>query len=149
MEDKSYDRIETSTRVESLPKKWSTSRFNASDLTERAEQQRVAAWLRGCEGIQFFATLGGEFASSRQRAKIVKMGYELGTPDLFIAEPRGKFHGLFVEMKRRTRGTLSEHQQRKLVELHSRGYCTAVCYGSDAAIETITTYLTQDSMQSD
>lgn len=79
--------------------------------------------------------------------KLKVMGYNVGTPDVMIFEPRGKYHGLFIEMKRSItfenskKGKLSESQKIFLDMLDKRGYKTAVCYGHQEAIDTLENYL--------
>ena len=43
-------------------------------------------------------------------AKLVLEGLKRGFPDLALFTPRGGYGALFVEMKKRTGGRLSEHQ---------------------------------------
>lgn len=68
------------------------------------------------------------------------MGLLKGWPDLFFAEPRGKYHGLFVELKQE-KGSLSEAQRSILEELTDRGYLCRVCYSADSAILVIKEYM--------
>ena len=67
-----------------------------------------------------------------------------GYPDLFIAEPRGKYHGMYVELKAdgnspyKRNGELkkSEHlieQEVMLNKLNSRGYAAEFACGFDEA----------------
>lgn len=75
-----------------------------------------------------------------------------GYPDLFIAEPRGEYHGLFVEIKRdgespfRKDGTLRkdhhiEEQQEMLDRLESKGYKAVFGVGIGEVIDIIDEYL--------
>lgn len=73
------------------------------------------------------------------------MGYEKGMPDLAIFEPRGAFHGLFVELKRTRGGTVSVDQRIMMARLRDRGYQVAVCKGATEAIDTITAYLCSET----
>jgi hypothetical protein len=78
--------------------------------------------------------------------KMKAMGYKAGTPDIMIFEPRGQFHGLFIEMKRpaetgASKGVLSFEQKAWNIELNSRGYMAIVSYGSEMAIKAIDYYL--------
>jgi len=72
--------------------------------------------------------------------KLKRMGYRAGTPDLLILEPRGGFHGLFIELKSDT-GRLSDHQAEFLEELNARKYHSTVCYGFIDAESTIKSYM--------
>lgn len=75
-----------------------------------------------------------------------------GYPDLFIAEPRGKYHGLFLEVKRpgvkvhKRDGELvaDKHireQESTLQELRERGYSAEFACGFDEAKKIIDGYL--------
>lgn len=68
-------------------------------------------------------------------------GVRAGIPDLFLAIARGEWHGLWIEMKRRKGGFLSDPQRTALLALKLEGYSTAVCYGWDEAREAIVDYL--------
>ena len=69
------------------------------------------------------------------------MGVKPGTPDNFIAIPRGRYHGLFIEMKRRKvdgRSSVSRLQKKSIASLMGQGYQVLVCYGYEhAKTETI------------
>ncbi len=73
-------------------------------------------------------------------AKLKAAGVKPGVPDLCLPVPRGKYHGLYIELKY-GRGRLSQYQQEWIHDLSEQGYKTAVCYGLDAAVETIKEYL--------
>lgn len=68
-----------------------------------------------------------------------KMGMRKGFPDLFIPRARGKYHGLFVEMKYGNNKP-SEDQRLWLDILSREGYACAVCFNADEAIKTIESY---------
>lgn len=70
----------------------------------------------------------------------VRMGYRKGTPDLLIFEPRGKFFGLFLELKVGDNNT-SEDQRNFLSAASFNGYATAVCWDYVESVETIDKYL--------
>jgi|SRR6478736_9758803 len=78
----------------------------------------------------------------KYRANNKRMGVRSGTPDYMLAVPRGKHHGLFVEMKS-TDGVVSEEQAKTLALLKAQGYATEVCYSTDSARSTIESYLKQ------
>ena len=63
-----------------------------------------------------------------------------GVPDLVIPEPRGQFHGLYIEMKRVKGSRVSEDQVRWGEALKERGYAFHIAYGADEAIDLIRTY---------
>lgn len=72
-------------------------------------------------------------------------------PSLFIAEPSGEFHGLYIEFVAETEniynksGKLKSDELRKKKEmldiLYSKGYYTAIGAGYMSCIDTINSYL--------
>lgn len=75
-----------------------------------------------------------------QGVRFKRMGYRAGTPDILIFEPKGKWHGLFLEMKREKGGVVSEHQKEFLKRANERGYYAVVCRGFDEAKKVIDEY---------
>lgn len=73
-------------------------------------------------------------------------GVRPGVPDLFLAVPRGGFHGLFVEMKRRDGGVVSEAQSGMASLLQAQGYKVRVCFGFDQARAEIEHYMQNPSL---
>ncbi len=74
-------------------------------------------------------------------AKLKAMGYRAGTTDFLILEPRGQWHGLLLEFKTE-KGSLQHNQKEFMLEADKRGYKTAVCYGYEAAVQYVNSYLT-------
>ena len=56
------------------------------------------------------------------------MGMQKGFPDLFVAVPRGVYHGLFVEMKT-PEGRASDEEKEMLTLLSGQGYYCAIAHG--------------------
>lgn len=106
---------------------------------ERLAQQEVAKHLRKRQ-ILFCASAGGMRTSMLQAKKMKAMGYQKGFPDLFICEPRGQYHGMFVEMKS-TVGVQSAEQKAWQKELEKRGYLYVTKRSAGDAIESIEGYL--------
>lgn len=78
-----------------------------------------------------------------KRGKRLKAeGLTPGVFDIFVSVPRGKFHGMYVEMKRRE-GEPSPEQIAFKTSVEAKGYATAICYNSTEAIDTVTFYLTK------
>ena len=87
-------------------------------------------------------------AQASRNKKIQKNGFK--TPDLIIFEPRGKYHGLFIELKVKSpfkqNGELLkndhlEGQQKTINDLIERGYYATFATGFDEAIEIIKKYM--------
>lgn len=106
-------------------------------------QIRVVNWLRvNHPGVIFTNSPAGVKMSIGQAMKMKRMGYLSGTPDLMIFEPRGKFHGLFIEIKRQE-GTIQNNQKELIAALNIRGYAASVERGFDNVTKAIETYLQQ------
>jgi hypothetical protein len=69
-----------------------------------------------------------------------KMGYRKGTPDVTILEPRGRYHGLFIEFKA-PRGNTEPEQREFWAKAQKRGYAVAMCRSVNSAMETLEKYL--------
>lgn len=65
------------------------------------------------------------------------MGMQKGFPDIFIAVPRGVYHGLFIEMKT-PEGRARPEQKEMLALLSGQGYYCAIAHGQQT-FRTITT----------
>lgn len=86
--------------------------------------------------------------------KLKRMGVMAGMPDLFLfcsghkktASWYGEITkfpriGLFIEMKRKTNGTLTANQRTMHAKLENCGYKVALCRGFDEAKQAICEYL--------
>lgn len=73
-------------------------------------------------------------------AKLKAEGVLKGVPDLFIAVPRGEYHGLFVEMKA-GKNKPTDEQCAVMGRLQGAGYKCAVCYSLDEFEKNINNYL--------
>ena len=81
-------------------------------------------------------------------AKLLKdEGVRAGVPDLFIAVPKGDYHGLFIEMKKAKGGQVSKSQKEMGALLLGQNYCVAVCHGWVEAKQIIERYLNQQNKQ--
>lgn len=73
--------------------------------------------------------------------KLKDEGVRAGIPDLFLAVPKGRFHGLFIEMKKSRGGVVSDNQKACMEILSGNDYCVTVCHGFIDAQEAIKGYL--------
>lgn len=76
-----------------------------------------------------------------EAAHLKQQGVKSGVPDLCLPVPRGKFHGLYIEMKV-GKNKPTENQTQWLEDLENQGYATMVCYGYKQAMEVLVKYLT-------
>jgi len=112
--------------------------------SESQEQQRFILKLRWLHPkVIFFAIPNGGKRSRSEARRMVLEGVEKGTPDVFIAEPRKKYSGLFIELKRAVKSVskISKEQIEKKEALESKGYCVKVCYGAEEAYRVFLDYL--------
>jgi len=114
--------------------------------TEEAEQAAVFEWAQLMEHqIPELHLLhhipNGGFRPIMTAAKLKAQGVKPGVPDLFLPVARGGFHGLYIEMKRRKGGKVSDHQQDWLTELNYQHYRAEVAHGSEEACDIIYKYL--------
>ena len=71
-------------------------------------------------------------------------GIKAGVPDLCLPVPRGKYHGAYIEMKRRKGSKTTKEQEEWLSALALQGYAVAVCKGWEEAAKFIKKYLEGD-----
>lgn len=74
------------------------------------------------------------------------MGMQVGFPDIFIAVPRGAYHGLFVELKT-PKGRLSDEQKEMLRLLATQGYLAVVARGTVPFMGVVNKYMNLESGQ--
>ena len=80
-------------------------------------------------------------ANAAEAARFKAEGVKAGVPDLFLPVPRCEKHGLWIEMKRREGGRVSEHQSEWIQQLLAQGYAVEVCYGWEEASKVLLGYL--------
>lgn len=109
------------------------------EKTEESEQIAVVEW---CELYRIpVVHIPNEGKRSQAYGlKLRRLGMRRGFPDLFVPDARGGFHGLFIEMKKDKKSTVSRDQKKWIDYLSRMGYKALVCYGSDEAIRTIKQY---------
>ena len=81
-----------------------------------------------------------EKSSAKQVAIDKAMGVKKGAPDLCLPVPRGKYHGLYIEMKT-DKGRTSPEQDWWGEQLRAQGYCWEVCHGWKVAVRVLESYL--------
>lgn len=76
-----------------------------------------------------------------EAARFKAMGVKAGVPDLCLPVPKGGYHGLYIEMKRREGGKLSKDQRKWIDGLRENGYCVQRCDGHQEAVRVLGDYL--------
>lgn len=107
--------------------------------TELSEQMAVVEW---CDLIHIpIVHIPNEGKRSAvYGANLRRAGLRSGFPDLFLPVARNGHHGLLIEMKN-GKGRTTAAQLEWLERLNNLGYRAVVCYGADAAIEEIKSYI--------
>ena len=80
--------------------------------------------------------------SWKEGKKKKQEGIKSGVSDYFLAYPSNNKHGLWIELKRRSKqAKLTENQAIWLVRMEKSGYATKVAYGWEEAKKFILEYL--------
>lgn len=120
---------------------------------------QICEWLRlEHPNVIFRSDLGGVRLTLGQAVQVKKLQKGRAFPDLFICEPRGQYHGLFVEIKISSdsvftkAGKLRENQHiteqfDMLVRLRQRGYGAEFGCGFDSSCNIIRDYLADQNEQ--
>jgi hypothetical protein len=105
--------------------------------SESREQIYFVNWMRKTyPQHRIFHIPNGGHRNKIEAAKLKNEGVSPGVPDLFVPSLR-----LFIEMKKADGGVISPEQQQWLEYLRHVNYGAEVCYGCDAAKDTIKIYL--------
>ena len=110
--------------------------------SEHQEQVELVARVRHFHpGTLVFAIPNGGARLKQEAVRLKAEGVLAGVPDLLVPEPRGPYHGLFVEMTR-IGGKATQDQGRRMVQLTDRGYKVYLANrGSDDAFAMVEDYL--------
>lgn len=114
--------------------------------TETEEQQALFEWASMMSGVhpelKLMYHVPNEGKRSKAAAGILKsMGLKRGVPDICLPVPRGRFHGLYVELKRVKGGKATKEQLWWLEQLDRQGYAVTICRGWKQASQNILAYL--------
>ena len=75
-----------------------------------------------------------------EAANLKKQGVRAGVPDLCLPVPKGKYHGLYIEMKYGSNKP-TQKQNEWITNLKKYGYAVSICWSCEAAVEEIEKYL--------
>lgn len=118
--------------------------------SEGVEQATLFSWAKMQEHrwpelrLLFHIPNGGS-RGKVEAARFKAEGVKPGVPDLFLPVARGRYHGLFIEMKRRKGGRASEEQKAWITELRKQGYVAEICRGWQEAADLIAEYLGENA----
>lgn len=85
----------------------------------------------------------GGYRTKTEAARFHSEGVKPGVPDICLPVPRGGYHGLYIELKRKEGGKVSANQESWLEKLKQQNYEAVVCRGWEEAAEAITRYLSR------
>lgn len=116
--------------------------------SESDEQISLFEWARVMQNQMpelrlLFHIPNGGYRNKVTAARMAREGVKAGVPDLFLPVARDGAHGLFIEMKRRKGGHVSDEQFVWGKALMFEGYRYSVCKGAEEAIGVITEYLSE------
>lgn len=121
-------------------------------MSEFLEHKAVCNYIRfKYPKVVFFSDLSGIKMPIGLAVKIKSLKSSRGIPDLFIAEPRGEYSGLFIELKKtgeklfKAKSNLpsSEHIAEQLLmidKLKTLGYYADFAIGYEQAVKMIDNY---------
>lgn len=115
--------------------------------TEHEEQAALIQWWSwysqwmGLQRCLLMAIPNGGRRTTVTGARLKAEGVRAGIPDLFLAVPTKDSHGLWLEMKRKRGGFVTDFQREAMKALQAQGYICVVCRGFTEAQEAIVSYL--------
>lgn len=110
-------------------------------MNESKLQQTCVKWFRLQYPSQvLYSVPNGGHRSKISAAMMNAEGQMPGVPDLFLMAARGKYHGLYLEMKWKSKG-LSAAQISFHVKAEKEGYKCVVCRTFDEFRDEVETYL--------
>lgn len=117
-------------------------------MTRQLEHQEQCALFEWAEYekantpelAMLYAIPNGFFSSSWHKSKAVKEGLKKGVPDVCLAVPSGRYHGLYIELKV-GKNKPNKDQKHWISKLNGWGYCAVVCVGWEEARSKILTYI--------
>ncbi|GIM32953.1 VRR-NUC domain-containing protein [Paraclostridium bifermentans] len=112
---------------------------------EESEQINLIQWCKYNEhiypGLELIHHIpNGGKRNKLEAARLKKAGVKSGVPDLNLPVPKGKFNGLYIELKYNS-NKATTNQKEWIENLNKQGYYATVCNGFEEARETIIKYM--------
>jgi len=110
---------------------------------ERLEQEALMEWINYqplIKDICIHIPNEGK-RSPRIGAKLKRQGMKAGVSDIFIAYPTKRYHGLWIELKRKKRYRCTKEQQIWIDRMNELGYFACFAFGWEHAKDIIENYL--------
>ena len=124
--------------------------MKAKDIKVRPSEENIQISIvdylkRQYPNVLFTATMGGQFQRHySQRLKAKRTGYLKGVSDLLIFEPKGRYCGLFIELKRDKKCYPTAEQKQFISKASDRGYYATCAKGFEQCKELIDKYLNEE-----
>lgn len=114
--------------------------------TEAQEQEALFEWVHlmasKYPGIDLLYHVPNEGKRSYQQGRMLKQeGLKPGFPDLCLPVARGRYHGLYIELKRLHGTTPTDLQEQWLRKLSAQGYAACWCQGWQSAARVLSVYM--------
>ncbi len=121
----------------------------AKSGTEAAHQTALFCWAALPEAIKAYPLLkllfhipNGGTRNKVEAGHLKAQGVKAGVLDLFLPVSKGRYHGLWIELKVGKNKT-SPEQDQWIADLNEQGYAVSVCYSWVEASEHLKFYLEQ------
>lgn len=108
---------------------------------EHIEAAQLAVKLNWLLKDVLWFKIANENQRAKERVYLAAEGVKAGVPDIFIAEPRKGYHGLFLELKRLRGGKISKAQKNFAFLAEQRGYKIIFPKGAAEAFAIVKDYL--------
>lgn len=125
-----------------------TPEYLARSGTEHGHQAALFCWL----GLNWpavndvcYAIPNGRKRNAIDAGALKAEGVKAGVPDVNVCWPFGGYAGLFIEMKKPTKGVVADKQTVWHERLAARGYKVVTCYGWKEAVNAIFAYFAVSS----
>tara|TARA_Y100001938_G_C7869937_1_gene319770 strand:+ start:132 stop:509 length:378 start_codon:yes stop_codon:yes gene_type:complete len=124
--------------------------LKAKDIKVRPSEENIQISIVDYLKLQypnvlFTATMGGQFQRHySQRLKAKRTGYLKGVSDLLIFEPKGRYCGLFIELKRDKKCYPTAEQKQFISKASDRGYYATCAKGFEQCKDLIDKYLNEE-----
>lgn len=110
-------------------------------LSEAQEQIIIFNWARFVPELRWlFAIPNGGSRHVLEATNLKRQGVKKGVSDMFLPIPKGKYHGLFIELKV-GKNKATPEQREFILHANKYNYHAEVCYGHEEAIDLIKRYL--------
>jgi hypothetical protein len=109
-------------------------------ISEHVIQATIVEWLSWQPNILFYSIPNENFGNRFHGKKLNDRGRKKGVSDLFIAEARRGFHGMYLEVKSQN-GKLQIAQKEFFKKAEERDYFTSAVWSAEEGIEILSWYL--------